>query len=81
MKVTGDKLTRPIYWRGWQWAITAFGVEALDGTYPIKKQRLWENEGQTWEDHMAEKEWVDRCDFNEAIAKARICFDKLKPRA
>jgi hypothetical protein len=67
----GDKLSR-IIWRGEQWAVTSYGIEARDGTYAITKHRLWENEDRHgWIEHMAGKGWVDLQDFAEALRLAR----------
>ncbi len=72
VRVRGERLHRPIYWQGRQWAVTRFGVEARDGTYVIASHRVWEEEdGYGWVDAMAEKEWVDLPDFVEALRLAR----------
>lgn len=52
-----------IWWRGRQWAVTSDGVEALDGTYFIAKDRLTENMKHAWPAHVTQKTWVDREDF------------------
>jgi hypothetical protein len=28
-------LTEPVHWRGRQWAVTGYGIEALDGMYHV----------------------------------------------
>jgi hypothetical protein len=69
----GEKLHR-IRWQGRQWAVTSYGIEARDGTYPIAKDRLWHNEDTRqggWICHMAEKNWVDIFDFAEALRIGR----------
>jgi hypothetical protein len=72
IRVTGDALSRPIHWTGRQWAVTEYGVEARDGTYPIDYRRLWLSEGRHgWVEHMSEKDWVDVPDFVEALRLAR----------
>jgi hypothetical protein len=49
-----------IWWRGRQWAVTEYGIEALDGTYSFEAKRLTEDiEDWGWPAHMAEKDWVD----------------------
>lgn len=79
VKCRGQALGEPIFWIGSQWAVTADGVEARDGFYVIEKERLWEGEGSfTWEQHMAEKEWVDRWDFRQAMTWARNHFASLR---
>lgn len=77
----GQRLSKPIYWRGSQWAVTSYGIEALDGSYAIPKERLYEGEedddtgglstGHTWWKHMREKEWVHMVDFGNALALAQ----------
>lgn len=63
VKVRGEALA-PIWWRGRQWAVTEFGLECLDGTYPIEKSRLREGlEKHCWPEHMTEKNWVNADDF------------------
>ena len=70
------RLDKPVYHIGYQWAVTAFGIEsACKSPYLIEKERLWEfearNEKYSWSRHMAEKDWVDVADFNEAFQIAR----------
>jgi hypothetical protein len=83
VRVCGDQLSWPIFWQGRQWAVTSYGVERRDGTYCVKKDRLWENdEVHSWVHHMAEKNWVDLPDFAEALRVARRHFaEPRKPGA
>jgi hypothetical protein len=68
----GEELSKPIHWQGRQWAVTAYGIECLDGNYPIEADRLWEeDDSYSWVQHMAGKEWVDLPDFAEALRIAR----------
>ena len=70
--VTGEALQQPIYWKGRQWAVTSYGIEARDGKYLIKGDQVWEdNDGHGLVEHMEEKEWVDLSDFVEALRLAR----------
>jgi len=71
VKVRGEKLA-PIEWQGVQWAVTAYGLEARDGTYAIEKRHLLERRGTKyeWPEHMGEKGWVDMADFRRAFAIA-----------
>jgi hypothetical protein len=39
VKLCGEEL-HEIWWRGRPWAVTAYGVEALDGCYCIERGRL-----------------------------------------
>jgi hypothetical protein len=59
-----DEPLHPIWWRGYQWAVTEYGIERLDGTYAIEASRLREDMPDTcWPDHMAEKRWVNVPEF------------------
>ena len=56
-----------IWWTGRQWCVTAWGIEARDGTYPIKRDRMFERLDQhSWIEHMSGKTWVDVEDFATA---------------
>ena len=60
-----------IWWRGRQWAVTNYGVEALDGTYAIEARRLTEGLGaiapRVWLcEQVACEEWVDVDDLATA---------------
>jgi hypothetical protein len=64
--VRGDALDE-IWWRGRQWAVTAYGIECLDGTYVIEGSWLMgDMEEYPWLRHMAEKIWVDIDEFATA---------------
>jgi hypothetical protein len=39
VQVLGEGLAE-VWWRGRQWAVTAYGLEALDGRYAIEASRL-----------------------------------------
>jgi hypothetical protein len=79
----GEKLGR-VMWRGRQWAVTDYGIEALDGTYSFTAARLNEETATGgWPEHMTEKPRVDSDDFCTAwlvaialhgtrISKARV---------
>jgi len=63
VKLRGEKLST-LWWRGSQWAVTAFGIEALDGTYSIAANRLAENlRHHGWPAQITGKIWVDPADF------------------
>lgn len=77
VKVLGEELTTPIHWTGRQWAVTAYGIEARNGQYPIARNRVWEEtRGHGWIEHLAEKSWVDIEDFTEALRIARSRWAK-----
>ena len=73
-----------IWWRGRQWAVTAYGIEALDGRYPIDARRLVEKQGHSWPEHMADKDWVDVDEFATSWMVALVLHGqagKLDPTA
>jgi hypothetical protein len=65
-------LHRDIYWVGRQWAVTGYGMQAVDqklkGRFDIEASRLWE-------DGLAESlnagGWLNSEDFAKALAAAR----------
>lgn len=68
-----------ILWRGRQWAVTEFGLEALDGSYAIGAGRLHEDHGgSTWIIQVGRKTWVDKADFATAFMVAIVLHDKAR---
>jgi hypothetical protein len=66
VRIRGEPLDE-VWWRGWQWAVTAYGLECLDGTYPIEAKRLAESiDRHGWPEHMGGKVWCDPEDFATA---------------
>jgi hypothetical protein len=68
-------LDRDIYWVGRQWAVTGYGLQAVDqrqkGTFDIEASRLWEDGGL--KSIRAEK-WLNIDDFDKALSVARKHF-------
>jgi hypothetical protein len=68
-------LHRDILWVGRQWAVTGFGVQAIDqrlkGAFDVEISRLWD-------DGLAERmhalAWLNGADFDKALAVARQRF-------
>lgn len=58
-----------------QWAVTTYGIEAVDGSYWIEAERLWEVD---WLRHMGEKTWVNYHDFTAALLAAREIHASLR---
>jgi hypothetical protein len=56
-----------VWWRGRQWAVTAYGLERLDGTYAVEASRLTEGMGpdrdRTFLAHVSRKAWCDTDDL------------------
>jgi hypothetical protein len=65
-------LHRDIYWIGRQWAVTGFGVQAVDqrlkGAFDIETARLWEDDLPR---RMRSLAWLNADDFNKALEMAR----------
>jgi hypothetical protein len=65
-------LHRDIYWVGRQWAVTGFGIQAIDqrlkGSFDIEIARLWD-------DIIVERTralaWLNAADFDKALEIAR----------
>lgn len=82
----GDALDE-VWWQGRQWAMTSFGLERRDGTYPIEADRLYErpyHDGYLawcWPLHMAGKCWIDIHDFCTAFAVALALHPRLARRS
>jgi hypothetical protein len=53
--------------------VTEYGIEAVDGSYPIKKDVLLENlHDRSWLLQMGEKVWVDMNEFATAFMVALV---------
>jgi hypothetical protein len=65
-------LHRDIYWIGRQWAVTGYGIQAIDqklkGKFDIEAARVWEN---GLPEALDAKEWLNAEDFGKALAVAR----------
>jgi hypothetical protein len=68
-------LHRDIYWVGRQWAVTGFGVQAVDqrlkGAFDVEGTRLWEDD---LPQRMRALAWLNSDDFNKALELARARF-------
>jgi hypothetical protein len=65
-------LDRDIYWVGRQWAVTGFGIQAIDqrlkGSFDIEVARLWDEISVERTRGLA---WLNAADFNKALEIAR----------
>jgi hypothetical protein len=65
-------LHRDIFWLGRQWAVTGYGIQAvnkkLEGNFDVEASRLLE-EGLA--EPLLSEPWFDLDDFMEALAVAR----------
>jgi hypothetical protein len=65
-------LHRDIYWLGRQWAVTGYGLQAIDqrlrGVFDIESAKLWD---QGVLDALRAHDWVNPIDLDNAIAATR----------
>jgi hypothetical protein len=65
-------LHRDIYWLGRQWAVTGYGLQAIDqrlkGIFDIEAAKLWD-EGVLAA--LRDQAWVNAADLDKAIVAAR----------
>ena len=70
-------LHRDIFWVGRQWAVTGFGIQAVDqrlkGAFDIEEARLWE-EGLV--ERTRALSWLNHDDFSRALDIARSRFSE-----
>jgi hypothetical protein len=75
-------LHRDIYWVGRQWAVTGYGLQAVDqkqkGKFDIEASRLWED--AVFECMRAER-WLNLEDFENALAVGRKRFPEPPRKA
>jgi hypothetical protein len=68
-------LHRDIFWVGRQWAVTGFGVQAIDqrlkGAFDIEASRVWEDD---LTERMHAQPWLNAADFDKALTVARTRF-------
>lgn len=68
-------LHRDIYWVGRQWAVTGFGVQAVDqrlkGAFDVEAGRLWDDDLPR---RMRALAWLNPEDFDKALELARARF-------
>jgi hypothetical protein len=68
-------LHRDIYWVGRQWAVTGFGIQAIDqrlkGSFDIEMSRVWDEFAVERTRALA---WLNAADFDKAIEIARARY-------
>src|ERR1700758_398229 len=68
-------LHRDIFWIGRQWAVTGFGLQAVDqrlkGAFDVESARLWEDD---LPQRMRALAWINANDFNKALDLGRGRF-------
>lgn len=70
-------LHRDIYWVGRQWAVTGFGMQAIDqrlkGQFDIEAVRLWED---GLSESLNAGAWLNAEDFAKALSVARARYPR-----
>ena len=65
-------LHRDIYWVGRQWAVTGFGIQAIDqrlkGAFDVEAAKVWEDD---LPQRMRALAWLNADDFDKALDLAR----------
>ncbi len=64
-----QELTEPVHWQGRQWAVTGYGIEALDGMYHVAySDILGANGGRPeWLEGLWRRYGTDRNDLAAAL--------------
>lgn len=72
----GHELTEPVHWRGRQWAVTGYGIEALDGMYHVSATAIWPGPDGTlpWLEALCRRYGTDRGDLDAALKVARTIW-------
>ncbi|CAO4139487.1 hypothetical protein [Methylorubrum aminovorans] len=77
------ELTEPVYWQGRQWAVTGYGIEALDGMYHVPFADIPEAEDGRpgWLDDLRRRYGTDGDDLAAALRVARTVRAEAKASA
>jgi len=75
-------LHRDIFWLGRQWAVTGFGMQAINqkhnGQFDIPIERLWDD---NLLDGVSGQKWFNPDDFSKGLAVARTRHERPPPKA
>jgi hypothetical protein len=75
-------LHRDIFWIGRQWAVTGFGLQAIDqrlkGAFDIEAAQVWADDVV---ERMQAHAWVNAADFDKALSVARARFPEPQRKA
>ena len=75
-------LHRDIFWIGRQWAVTGFGLQAIDqrlkGAFDIEAARVWDED---LTERMQAYAWLNAADFDKALSVARTRFPEPPRKA
>lgn len=66
-------LTQPVHWQGRQWAVTGYGIEALDGMYHVPFADIPDEgaERPRWLEDLCRRYGTDGDDLAAALKVAR----------
>jgi len=66
-------LTEPVHWQGRQWAVTGYGIEALDGMYHVPFSDIPDAKAgrPEWLDALCRRYGTDGDDLAAALKVAR----------
>lgn len=68
-------LHRDIFWIGRQWAVTGYGIQAVDqrrhGAFDVEVPRIWDSAAFSI---LREQPWFNAVDFEKALTMARARF-------
>lgn len=66
-------LTEPVHWQGRQWAVTGYGIEALDGMYHVPFADIpgADTRRPEWLESLWRRYGTDRNDLDAALRVAR----------
>ena len=74
-------LHRDIFWVGKQWAVTGYGMQAVDqkqkSKFDIEASRLWEDDLL---ECLSEQRWFNADDFNAGLSIARARYPEPPTR-
>src|ERR1700753_2021054 len=75
-------LHRDIFWVGKQWAVTGYGMQAVDqkqkSKFDIEASRLWEDDLL---DNLSDQRWFNAEDFNAGLSVARAKYPEAPAKA
>jgi hypothetical protein len=77
------ELTEPVHWQGRQWAVTGYGIEALDGMYHVPFADIPDTEAgrPEWLDTLCRRYGTDGDDLAAALRVARTVRAEAKSSA
>ena len=75
-------LHQDIFWVGKQWAVTGYGMQAVDqkqkSKFDIEASRLWD---ENLQESLSDQRWFNADDFNAGLSVARIKYPESPSKA